>query len=191
MILRIVLVFLMSAAETSADPISPPSDDDTQKIEAAVKSQLLDPQSAIISKVMVAQDPAGPPQAGWACGQVQGKNTFGGYAQPKVFIVLFSTASMRDERIVAHIRIATSAPENRIAERFCQEKFQYAIDAFAEGDAFLTAMRNYADNDLFCTIEGEPSEVCDIKRNATETLQGAGWCLTGDPVPSWGKCHAD
>ncbi len=77
------LVLIATTAAAQAEPFQP-APDDMALIEAGVAGQLLDPGSAILSEVI-----AGPAEGGeltYVCGNVRGKNTFGGYAQPTPFM---------------------------------------------------------------------------------------------------------
>ena len=50
--------------------------------------QMLDPTSILLRDVIVSADPETADIA-WVCGKIQGKNSFGGYAQPRSFIGAF------------------------------------------------------------------------------------------------------
>lgn len=61
----------------------PLSDDEVAQIEAGLSTKLLDPESVRVTDLMAAE---GELEIVTVCGNVQGRNTFGGYAQPVPFM---------------------------------------------------------------------------------------------------------
>lgn len=79
----VALALLCRAA--LADPFALPAED-IDLVRAEISTQMLDPESTILSEVVAADEKAGDETMTWVCGKVRGKNTFGGYAQPVPFV---------------------------------------------------------------------------------------------------------
>lgn len=62
-----------------------PEEADMKLIVSGLSEGMLDPTSTIVDSALAAEDPATPGLT-WVCGQVRGKNGFGGYAQPTPFV---------------------------------------------------------------------------------------------------------
>lgn len=82
--------FLLSALPAAADPfvLYDLTPDEVQMVEQGVAAGLLDPESARFTGLVASRDMEFPdPQfLGYVCGNVSGRNTFGGYAPATPFI---------------------------------------------------------------------------------------------------------
>lgn len=80
------IVLLTSGMSLLAEPFKP-SAYEMSLIEVGVSEQMLDPSSTIISNVIAADEILDSGDViTWVCGDVRGKNTFGGYSYDTPFI---------------------------------------------------------------------------------------------------------
>lgn len=105
------LTFLMACLvihPTFAGTPALPSAEELALIEDGIAAKLLDPESAVLSEVVTTPDNDNPSMT-WVCGNVKGRNTFGGYAQPVAFLGTL-IAQNNGERVFLPIAIAGASP---------------------------------------------------------------------------------
>jgi hypothetical protein len=86
---------------------------DLSLVTSALSLQMLDPPSTRVSGVVGAAD-AKEPSLVWVCGHVQGKNTFGGYAQPVPFFGSLVTETTGSKQFLV-ISIAGPSNDDQLA----------------------------------------------------------------------------
>lgn len=105
--LTFLMACLVSQPTFSGTPALP-SAEELVLIEQGVAAKLLDPESAVLSEVVTTPDNDNPSMT-WVCGNVKGRNTFGGYAQPVPFLGTLVTQN-NGEKVFLAIAIAGAAP---------------------------------------------------------------------------------
>lgn len=105
--LTFLMACLVSQPTFSGTPALP-SAEELVLIEQGIAAKLLDPDSAVLSEVVTTPDKDNPSMT-WVCGNVKGRNTFGGYAQPVPFLGSL-VAQNNGEKVFLAIAIAGAAP---------------------------------------------------------------------------------
>lgn len=167
----------------NAEPFSP-SPADMAIIEEGVAEQLLDPSSAIISDVIAISDLTSTPHMDWVCGNVRGKNSFGGYAQDTPFIGTIVNSPTHGRSFVL-ITIASSHPASQKAVlESCLEKMEGPVTR-PDVDQQMVDMLIKQERELNSRCRGsegadENSTVCEDRNDIAKELEKAGWCYGRD-----------
>lgn len=172
-VILMAAMVLYSAAPGAAGPVGQPSMGDERLMREALTSQLLDPESAIIEDVVAIDDPQDE-GAVTICGQIRGKNSFGGYAQPQPFLVMVNPMSeLLGGRQVIAAKIADTDDRAQLLRSMCDDQRAAATAAAAAPTAVQEDLRAYSDAQIGCEIMGEG---CADRDAIAARLQSAGWC---------------
>ena len=104
-----IWIVSLGSAVQAEQRIYIPDEADLLVITQELSSQMLDPASTRVSNVLAADNVVDGQAMTWICGNVQGRNSFGGYAQPVPFMGTFLNSPTKG-RVYITMSIADNNP---------------------------------------------------------------------------------
>lgn len=114
-VVAVSILALSATASYSERQWAPITAAETALIADVLSRKMLDPESTRVANLMAATDDKEPSLI-YVCGEVQGKNTLGGYAQPVMFLGALVTNNV-GKRVFTVIAIAKTSGFNAVAQQ--------------------------------------------------------------------------
>lgn len=156
-----------------------PSATDMAIIQSEVAGRLLDPSSALLSQVIATSETVDGAEMTWVCGSVQGKNTFGGYAQPTPFMGALLDSPGQGRAFVVISIAGPTAAERLSVLQTCMSKMEGAenLPAPQHDVADLVSQERELNSRCRGSEGADPaSTVCDERNALARQLGAQGWC---------------
>lgn len=176
---------LLSLKCAIAAPIGPPTEEDLGLLMNDITRQMRDPDSVKLVDVVAVRDPTSSITS-WVCGEVRGKNGFGGYADPAQFVALLADDPLSGKRMLQLLKIAEDRHQAGIVRDLCQRKADLALAADQAAEPVREDLLGHGRLVFACRAEGEASPSCGELRQVSERLRVAGFCL--DNPGGWKLC---
>ncbi|MBR9841176.1 MAG: hypothetical protein GYB50_25335 [Rhodobacteraceae bacterium] len=187
------LAIALFGCSVEAGEVYNPSATDQSIILQSLASKMLEPGSTIISDVVAADDVIDGSTITWVCGNVRGKNSYGGYAQPTPFYGSLSDSESTGRSFITIAIAGSTHSEKTTVQNACYAALKDA-DRFGGDDQSEQLMQALAELDSQCRgLSGSSAtQACDERNSVSSNLSARGWCYgrRGEAgyQQSWHRC---
>ncbi|WP_128549280.1 MULTISPECIES: hypothetical protein [Salipiger] len=174
----LLLAAIVLGQSASAGETFTPNDHEIAIIQTAVAQRMLDPASTIISEVVAADDVSDDGVITWVCGNVRGRNSYGGYAQPTPFFGGLTDSPNFGRSFIVISIAGPSAREHLNVQTACQKSLREARP-FGDDPEVQLLLDQFRSLDTACRSQPTASQnqACDDRNTVSAKLDDKGWCF--------------